>query len=197
MGVHEKLGKNVRLDYPQLTNVVDEDLFAFISSLIDQNAELIQKIQELNSQKKLADEIAAEVQQKANVLSLLAEKEVNLRAAKIISDAEEKAKAEADRILAEATRQADAIGTIKEKQVNDRAASIIREAETGAKIEADKILAEANQKAEQLIEQKNQFAIQQGLRIINKAEERAFSILKDVQKQAEEITGKATQKGRG
>jgi vacuolar-type H+-ATPase subunit H len=189
--------------FPELPSLPPEtnnnaDLASFIFSLlIDQNTELMQKMQELNSQKRLADEIAAEVQQKANVLSLLAEKEVNSRVDNIISDAEEKAKAEADRIISEATTQAEAIGTLKENQANDRAISIIREAETRAKIEAEKILAEAKREAERIVEQKTQFATQEGLLIINKAEERALSIIKDVQKQAQQITGKVNQKGRG
>jgi vacuolar-type H+-ATPase subunit H len=202
MGVNEKLGKTAYLNYPQLTNVADKDMFAFISRLIDQNAELMQKIQELDSWKKVADEIAKEVEQKANVLSLLAEKEVNRRVDNIINDAKEKAKGEADRIIAEATLQADriiaeatlqaeSIGIIiKDKQANDRAA------EMRAKIEADKILAEAKRKAEDIVEDKTRFETQ-GLLIINKVEERGLSVLKDVQKQAKQITGKANQKPRG
>jgi vacuolar-type H+-ATPase subunit H len=181
---------------PETSNNADLSSFIF-SLLIDENAKLMQKIQELNSQKKLADEITAEVQQKANVLSLLAEKELNHRIANIISDAEEKAKAEAARILVEATRQAETIGNLKEKQANDGAVSIIREAEARAKIEAEKILAEAKREAEKIVEEKTQFATQQGLLIISKAEEIAISTLKDVQKQAQAITGKANRKGRG
>jgi vacuolar-type H+-ATPase subunit H len=175
----------------------DADLESFIFNLlIDENARLMQKIQELTSQKKLADEITEEVQQKADALGSLAEKEVNSRVDNIIGDAEEKAKADADRILAEATRQAEAIGTLKERQANDRAASIVREAETRAKIEAEKILAEAKREAEKIVEEKTQFATQQGLLIINKAEETALSIIKDVQRQAQQIKGRSNQKPR-
>jgi vacuolar-type H+-ATPase subunit H len=199
MGTYDKLDKVVGLDSLQqaIAEGVDEDLFALISSLIVQNAELMQKLQELTSEKELSDETMAEVRQKANVLSLLAEKEVNRRVDNIISDAKEKAKAEADRIIAEATRQADAIGTHKEKQVDDSATSIIREAETRAKIEADKILSEAKRKAEEIVEEKTQFAIQQGLLIINKAEEVAISILKDVQNRSNQLLARSNHKGRG
>jgi vacuolar-type H+-ATPase subunit H len=175
---------------------IDENLASFISSLIEQNAELTQRIEQLVSQKKLADEILAEVGQQANVIGLLAEKEVNRRAATIISDAEEKARAEAVRILAEATQQAQANSALTEKQASDRAAANASESEARAKIEADKILAEAKQKAEEIIEQKTQFAIQQGLLIINKAEQKSLSILQDVRKQAEAIASNANKKVR-
>ncbi|HXZ95139.1 MAG TPA: hypothetical protein VEG28_04415 [Dehalococcoidia bacterium] len=207
MNTNETLDKTSGLTNLQFTDV-DEDMLALISSLIDQNAELMQKIQEINSQKKDEDEVMVEVEQKATLLGILAEQEVNRRAADIINQAGEKARVEADKILAEATRQAEAVMVIKEKQANDRAESIINEAETKAKIEgenilakakmeADRVLTEAKQKGEKIIEEKNQFAIQQGLRIINKAEERALIIIREVESQTQAINGRAKQKSRG
>ena len=166
MGAHEELDKTVGLDSLQLTGMVDEDLLALISCLIDQNAELMQKIQGLNSHKELANSLVREAHEQEETTRLSVEKEARDFALGIIREAETKTKIEADKILAE------------------------------ARIEADRILTEAKQEAQETIEQKNQFAIQQGLLIINKAQERAFSILKEVQKQAEEINGKANQKGR-
>ena len=166
MGAHEELDKTVGLDSLQLTGMVDEDLLALISCLIDQNAELMQKIQGLNSHKELANSLVREAHEQEETTRLSLEKEARDFALGIIREAETKTKIEADNILAE------------------------------ARIEADRILTEAKQKAQETIEQKNQFAVQQGLLIINKAQERAFSILKEVQKQAEEINGKANQQGR-
>jgi len=132
------------LDSLQLavTNAVGEDLFALISSLMDQNAELMQKIQELNYQKELANSVGTE-----------------------------------------AHKQEQTIILFVEMVARDRASAIIKEAETEAKIEA-----------EEIIEEKTQFAIEQGLLIINKAQERALSILDDVRKQAEAITSKDNRK---
>jgi len=168
VGAHEELDKTVGLDSLQLTGMVDEDLLALISCLIDQNAELMQKIQGLNSHKELANSLVREAHEQEETTRLSVEKEARDFALGIIREAETKTKTkiEAGKILAE------------------------------ARIEAERILAEAKQKAQETIEQKNQFAVQQGLLIIDKAQERAFSILKEVQKQAEEINGKANQKGR-
>jgi len=140
---------------PTITSAADEDLLTLISSLINQNAELMQKVQELCSQKELTNIVVTEVR-----------------------------------------KQAEAIKVIVEMVARDKASAIITEAEIKAKIEADKILAEAKHKAEEIIEDKTQFAIQQGLLIINKAQEQALSILDDVQKQAEAISIKANQKGK-
>lgn len=159
MAEHKKLDKIIGLDSVQLTNAVDEDLFALISSLIDQNAELMKKMEELNSQKELANSLSTAEHQQEKTINLCVEREASDRALAIVKEAETCAAMEVDRIIAK------------------------------AKIEADRILTEANQKAEEIIEQKKQFAIQQGLQIINKAEERALALLKDVQKQAEAITG--------
>jgi len=136
-----------------ITNGTDEDLVTLISSLIDQNAELMQKVQESCSRKELTIIVVTEVHQQD----------------------------EATRLLVEMVAR-------------DKASAIITEAEIKAKIEADNILAEAKRKAEEIVEEKSQLAIQQGLLIINKAQERALSILDGVQKQAEAITGKSNQK---
>ena len=127
---------------------IDEESSLFISSLIDQNAELIRKLQELNSLSGLVDQFMEEVYKQAETIK---------------SQAEEDARA--------------------------RAAAIIRESEAKAKLEAEKVLAEAKQKAEGIIEEKTQMAIQNGLLIIQKAQQQALSIIDEVEKQAQEITG--------
>jgi vacuolar-type H+-ATPase subunit H len=155
MGTYDRLDKTAGLDSLQLTvtNAVDEDLFALISSLIEQNAELMQKVQELNSQKELANSV-----------------------------------------VTEAHKQEETIKLFVEMEARDRASAIIKEAETKARIEADKVLAEAKQEAEEIRGKKTQFAIKQALLIVATAQEKALSILDDVRKQAEEITGMANHK---
>jgi len=127
---------------------IDEESSLFISSLIDQNAELIRKLQELNSLSELVGQFMEEVYKQAETIK---------------SQAEEDARA--------------------------RATAIIRESEAKAKLEAEKVLAEAKQKAEGIIEEKTQMAIQNGLLIIQKAQQQALSIIDEVEKQAQEITG--------
>lgn len=153
-GVSE-MNEATLLDSIQVTNDngSDEDLFALISSLIDQNAELMQKVHELNSQKELANIVLTEVVKQEETIRLLVE---------IVS--------------------------------LDRASVIVEDAKTNARIEGDRILAEAKRKAEEIVEGKTQLAIQQGLLIINKAEEKALSTLEEVRKQAEAISGKANRK---
>jgi len=155
MGTYDRLDKTAGLDSLQLTvtNAVDEDLFALISSLIEQNAELMQKVQELNSQKELTNSVVTESHKQEETIKLSAE-----------------------------------------MQVMDRAFAIMQEAVTKARIEADKVLAEAKQEAEEIRENKTQFAIKQALLIVATAQEKALSILADVRKQAEEITGMANHK---
>jgi len=179
-----------------LTATADGDMMAFISSLIEQNAELTQKLNELTSQKKLADEIVAEAHQKADIISLLAEKEANRRAASVISESEEKAGAEVDRIVAEATQRAEAIKDLKEKEANDRATAIISESEAKARIEADRIIAEAKEQAHAIIEEEKKKAQQYGLLIIDKAREKAISILEEANAELSALASKAGEHGR-
>jgi vacuolar-type H+-ATPase subunit H len=151
MLTYDKLDKALGLDSLRLavTKELDEDTFALISSLIDQNAEIMLKLQVLNSQKEL----------------------VNIPVIK-------------------AHDKEETMGCPLEIEARAKALAIISEAETKARTEADRILAEAKRKAEKIVEEKTQFAIEQGLLIINKAQERALSILNEVRKQAEAITGK-------
>ena len=92
---------------------LDEDLSSFISSLIDQNAELIRKLQELNSLSELADQIMEEVYKQAETMKSPAEEDANARAAVILRESEAKAKLQAEKILAEAKQKAE--GIIEEK----------------------------------------------------------------------------------
>ena len=148
---YDPLDKALGSDYFELagTKELDDDVFALMSSLIDQNAELMQKVQELNSQKELANTAVRDVLNQEQTIKLLVEMVTKDMTSLIMADAMRKAEMERERTLAE------------------------------AKAEAEKI-----------IEEKTQFAIEQGLLIINKAQERALLILNEVRKQAEAITRK-------
>jgi len=92
---------------------LDEELSFFISSLIDQNAELTRKLQELNSFGELTDQIMEEVHKQAETIKSQAQEDANARAAVIIRESEAKAKLEAEKILAEAKQKGQ--GIIEEK----------------------------------------------------------------------------------
>ena len=157
MSMEDTLDRTSGLDSLKhaIASGIDEDVFAMISSLMDQNAELIHRLQELTSQKEPASGV-----------------------------------------VSKAHKQEETSELSVEKEAMEKASAIIREAEMKAKVEADKILAEARRKGEGIVEEKTQFAVQQGLLIINKAQERALAILNEVQQQAEAIASKSNHKGR-
>jgi vacuolar-type H+-ATPase subunit H len=184
----------VDLESPFLASGLDEDSFAFFSSLIEQNAELMQKVQELKSLQGLADSSVSEAHKQAESIRNRIEAEANARAAPIISEAETKAKLQANRILAEAAKEAEATKLWREKEANDRAATIVNEAETRAKLQANRIMAEAQKTCDNIIKERTQTAMQQGLLIIEKAREKALSILEEADSRAKAIPGKSNQK---
>lgn len=196
MSAEDSLTEVVGLQSAQSAGAADGDMMAFISNLIEQNAELTRKLQELASRTKLADDIVTEAHSKAEAIRLSADREANDRTAAIIRECEKKAKEEADRIVAEAQKQAEAIRTLKVKEANDRAAAIISESTAKAKLEADRILAEAKEQGHVIIEEETKKAQQYGLLIIDKAREKAISILDEANAQILALTSKSSQKGR-
>lgn len=88
---------------------LDEELSFFISSLMDQNAELARKLQELNSLGQLTDQIMEQVHKQAETIKSQAQEDANARAAVILRESEAKANLEAKKILAEAEQKGQAI----------------------------------------------------------------------------------------
>jgi len=130
----------------QLNKAGDEDLLAFISSLIDQNSELERKLQELIPQKELADNIIGDAHKKGREILLSAEKEAQVRAAAIISGEETKAKLEAERILAEARQKVEDIVKDKIQSAVNQGSVIIDKAQE----QAESILEDARAQAESI-----------------------------------------------
>ena len=190
MSSENRFEEIVGLKSPELGKVVDKDILALLSSLIDQNAELTQKLDQLNSQMKYADDIVAEA------IKRLAEKEANDGAAAVISESEKRAKVEADGIVAGAHKEAEDIRLLIERQARDRAAAIIGESQSKAKLEADRILAEAKEKGQAIMEEETKSAQKYGLLIINKAKDKAISILEEANVQVRVATSKLSQKVR-
>jgi len=127
----------------QLNKAGDEDLLAFISSLIDQNSELERKLQELISQKDLADNIIEDAHKKGREILFSAEKEAQDRAAAIISGAETKAKFEAERIIAETRQKVEDIVKDKIQSAVNQGSVIIDKAQE----QAESILEDARSQA--------------------------------------------------
>ena len=130
----------------QLNKAGDEDLLAFISSLIDQNSELERKLQELIPQKELADNIIEDAHKKGREILLSAEKEAQVRAAAIISGEETKAKLDAERILAEARQKVEDIVKDKIQSAVNQGSVIIDKAQE----QAESILEDARAQAESI-----------------------------------------------
>lgn len=196
MSSENRLEEIAGIESSELGKVVDKDMLAFFSSLIEQNAKLTQKLQELDSQSKFADDIVAEARGKAGAIRLLGEKEANDRAAAIISESEKRAKVEADRIVAGARKEAEDIRLLIEREARDRAAAIIVESQSKAKLEADRILAEAKEKGHVIVEEEKKSAQKYGLLIIEKAKEKAISILEEANGQVRIATSKLSPKAR-
>ena len=117
----------------------DGELMAFINSLIDQNAELAAKLENIDSLMELAEKTVIEAGKEAEGIKLEAEKKANARAAAIVARAEGKAKAVAQKVIAKAKEKAEA--------------------------EARRIIAEAGQRAEESVQERLSLAEQQAQEI--------------------------------
>jgi vacuolar-type H+-ATPase subunit H len=104
MSIDNRFDGTISLQSLQSNKTQDEDLFALISSLIDQNSELQLKLQELNAQEKIRGKIIEDAHKEAREIRLTAEKEAQDRAAIITSEAETKTKLEAERIIGGKTK---------------------------------------------------------------------------------------------
>jgi len=82
---------------------LNDDISAFINSLIDQNSELVNKLEHIDSLKKLADKTVLEARREAESIKVEAEE----KAAEIITGAEKKARTEARKIINKAKKKAE------------------------------------------------------------------------------------------
>lgn len=163
-GPHED--KETRKPMPSAGGM-DEDLFLFFSSLIEQNAQLTGRVGEIDSLKKLAEETLAEAKKAAEVIKIEAEKKAKEDADAIVAKADAEAKTAAQNIIdkAKESGEAEAHGIISEaklkaeaaerkaheimKAAEEKAESVRRKAEEDARAirqEAEKLL-KASRKA--------------------------------------------------
>jgi vacuolar-type H+-ATPase subunit H len=129
---------------------LDDDMASFINSLIDQNSELVNKLEHVDSLRELADRTVLEARKEAENIKTEAEE----KAAKIVTWAEEKAKAAAHKIVNKAKEKAQAEAEKIIAGAKEDASRIIAEAkkaEGGAKIAVPETVQEpaADRKAKQ------------------------------------------------
>ena len=92
-----------------------DEVFSFISNLMDQNNELTAKLEHLDSLKKLAEKTVIEADKQAENIKLEIQEQAKAEAASTIAEAEEKARAEAEKIIVDAQqRKAKSDKTIAE-----------------------------------------------------------------------------------
>jgi F0F1-type ATP synthase membrane subunit b/b' len=139
-------------------------LASFINSLIDQNAELAGKVQNLDSLTELIEKTVIEAGTEAEIIKKEAEKEANARAASIIASAEENAK----KIITAA---------------NEKTEAEVRR----IMAEARRIVAGAEKSAEESVREKLLLAEQQARDILKAAEEKGSLIIEEAQKKTEGV----------
>ncbi len=200
------LGSKVKRIWGQqfriVKNGLDEaDVSAFVSRLVEQNNELLSKLEHVDSLKKLAQKAVIEAAKLAERVKI----EADDKAKAIISQAEEEARIEAARTVTEAERNAldrisaseelaqDMINGAEEK-AKAYAGDIITEAEEKARAEADRIVAEAQQRLEESTQEAVVLAEQQAQDIIKAAEEKAEAIKAPAKEEGDSILAEAKQK---
>jgi hypothetical protein len=138
---------------------LEGDLASFVSSLIKQNAELVEKLQNIDSLTELAEQKVIEAGKEAEAIKAAAEMEANARAAIIVAGVEVKTKAAAQEVMARARKktEAEAKRIIAEasQRSEDSAAEVRKEVEEEALIltkETSELLVSRKQTAKSLTE---------------------------------------------
>lgn len=110
-------------------NSLDGEVVSFITSLIDQNAELAEKLEHIDSLAELAEKTVIEAGKEAERIKAEAEKEANTSVADIVARAEGKASVEAHRIIAEAKQRSEDSMTEVQKKAEEEVLLMRKEAE--------------------------------------------------------------------
>lgn len=136
-------------------NGLDEaEVSSFISSLVQQNTELANKLEHLSVLTKLAESTVVEAENQAKIIKMRADEEVKAQAASIIASAGEQAKLEADKIIAESKQQAEEAAQAKLASAERQSQQTLKDAEISAdnvkratKEDASRLVAEATENA--------------------------------------------------
>jgi NAD-dependent deacetylase len=153
---------------PSLYNaesLLDPDIHAFISALIEQNAELAGRLDYLAANSSLPNRSVTEASRHAIRMISQMTNQMREKSYSCITEAETIARTKADEIIAEA---------------NQKALSLISEAETTARARAVTIIAEANQKASSLSSEAQNKAQVQADTIVVEAKRAAKVVSREV-----------------
>ena len=137
-----------------------------------------------------AAKIVSEAQQKAQQIVEEAKKKAETEATKIVSEAQQKAQ----QIVASYSEVVAAEGY----EAQQKAQQIVEEAKKKAGTEAAKIVSEAQQKAQQIVEEAKKKAGPEAAKIVSEAQQKAQQIIAEIKKKAEpeaaKIVSEAQQK---
>lgn len=85
----------------------EAEVYSFIANLMEQNYDLLRKLEHLDSLTRLAEKAVMEAGDQAKSMKTEIEAEAHLEAAAIIAEARDKASSEAEGIIAEAKKKAE------------------------------------------------------------------------------------------
>lgn len=178
MSANDPVEKNKEPKPSFSANIPDDALSHFLNNLIEQNAVLMGKLEQIESLRELAEKTLAEAKKGAEFIKAEAEKKASDRAAEIVAKAEAEAKAAVREIISKAKERAEA-----------DASSVINEAKQsaeGAERKAQEILKVADEKASRIIIEAKKKAEEEA-RVIRQEAERILTESKKAE-QSETVT---------
>jgi vacuolar-type H+-ATPase subunit H len=145
--------------------LAEAEVSAFISSLVQQNSELANKVENLSALTRLAESIVVEAEKQAKGVKIQAEEDAKAQAASIIASVGEQAKLEADKIIAESKQQAEEAAQAKIASAERQAEQTIKAAET----RADNVKRIAEEDASRIVDEATENAKKEALLITQQA----------------------------
>jgi vacuolar-type H+-ATPase subunit H len=190
-------GKTKELRRPKFKTVkngLDEaEVSSYINELTEQNKNLSNKLEHLDSLIRLAEKTVIEADNESQRIKKEIEENANTKAATIVAEAEKKAKTEANNVIVEAQRRAEHRTQELIAAAEQQAQSILKDAEA----KAEKIESNANEEANNAIAEAKQNGLsieQQAQDTLKSAQEKAEVIKSDADKKATRILSEAKEK---
>ena len=189
-----KTKEQLRPKFKTVKNGLDEaEVFSYINELVEQNKNLSNKLEHLDSLIRLAEKTVIEADNESQRIKKEIEENANTKAATVIAEAEKKAKTEANSVIVEAQRRAEHRTQELIAAAEQQAQSILKDAEA----KAEKIESNANEEANNAIAEAKQNALsieQQAQDTLKSAQEKAEVIKSDADKKATRILSEAKEK---
>jgi vacuolar-type H+-ATPase subunit H len=187
-----------RPKFKTVKNGLDEaEVFSYINELVEQNKNLSNKLEHIDSLIRLAERTVIEADNESERIKKEIEENANAKAANIIAEAEKKAKTEANSVIVEAQRRAEQRTQELIAAAEQQAQSILKDTagraekiESDANEEANNEIAEAEQKASSIEQQAQdtlKSAQEKAVAIKSDADERAAGILSEAKEKADEL----------